>query len=375
MQGDRQIQNEFTIERGRERDAGAGRSSQSATSSAPQGERQAGPAEFDLGGTTGRQPESGMPERLRRKYYVADASAGDEAKVYADPRGEYLAFKVSTDRMATRLEDAGVVRDMVSIAQHRSWKEIELRGSEEFRRTAWLEASVRGIGTQGYEPDPVDRAALAFRAKPEMRSTRMAQSPQTGGAGASETVNIDGVSTNRPIDVTVMPPESRNSESDTLRGRYETAAPRRWSTGKGAAVSLDWHDRAKAAERPTITIELAASEARASQRLQRDQWQARAERFRMGDMKAIVKDDAVKAARSQLAAIERALAKAVRDPELRRSVLGFAKERMAQELERGREFNRAALQEKTTHRDLQTRLAPASDRKGRVATDVPHRER
>ncbi|MDP3411019.1 LPD7 domain-containing protein [Bosea sp. (in: a-proteobacteria)] len=336
MQGERQDQSEFTIEHGRERDD---RSSSHGASSAPQAERQAG---LDLGGPDKRQTESGMPERLRRKYYVAEAGGGDEAKVYADPRAEYLAFKVSTHRMATRLEDAGVVRDMVSVVQHRGWSEVELRGSKDFRRTAWLEASVRGLSVRGYEPAPVDRAALAFRTKAEARSTKTLQTPPAREAGASETVTIDGAATRRRIDVTVMLPESRD-ERTHRRNHADEAAPISCNVAKEPTISLAGHAREHSSQRSTVTIELTASEADTSQRLQRDQRQARADRFRTNDRKQILGDDAVKAARSQLAAIERALAKAVRDPELRRSVLGFAKERIARELERGREFERVEV--------------------------------
>ena len=371
MQGDRQDQSEFTIERARERDAGAGRSSPSATSSAPQGERQAGQAEFDLGGTTGRQPESGMPERLRRKYYVADASAGDEAKVYADPRGEYLAFKVSTDRMATRLEDAGVVRDMVSIAQHRSWKEIELRGSEEFRRTAWLEASVRGISVRGYEPDPIDRAALAFKTKPDARSTRAPSRSWQREAEASETISVAGVSTKRPIDITVLPPardiETKYREDETTQFRSPLGSDQEASR---RARTAEWPSN-----RAAMTIDVVPFRAEASLESPRTAGRHRADAFRSDNHRENGGDDVVRAARSQFVAIERALSKAIRDPVLRRSVLAHAKERIAEQLERGREFKHAELRERTSHREPEPDSKSAPHRRHQPKAPEVHRER
>ena len=82
---------------------------------------------------------------------------------YADERGEYLAFKVTEDRLVTRLAAAEVIRDMVSVAQHRQWEALHVRGSAEFRREAWLEASARGIEVQGYQPTDLDRQALSDR--------------------------------------------------------------------------------------------------------------------------------------------------------------------------------------------------------------------
>jgi hypothetical protein len=38
-----------------------------------------------------------------------------EARIYADERGEYLAFKVTDDRLVTRLAAVEVIRDMVTL--------------------------------------------------------------------------------------------------------------------------------------------------------------------------------------------------------------------------------------------------------------------
>lgn len=303
MVGDRQNHKEFTIERDLEQDVSGGRSSpRGGASNEPPGK---GQAEFDLKGSGERQLESGIPDRLRRKYYIAEAVAGDEAKAYADPRGEYLAFKVSAERMATRLEDAGVIRDMVSIAQHRSWSEVELRGSEEFRRTAWLEASVRSLSVRGYEPNSVDRAALSVRTNAAGRPMRAPSQSLRPETEASEAISVAGISTRRPIDVTALPP---------------------------------------------MTIDAVPLQSATPDQTSRTAGKRRAEMFRAGDRQTSGGDDIVKAARSQLAAIERALSKAVRDPELRRSVLTYAKERIAERLGRGTAFVHAELRERTIHR-------------------------
>jgi len=112
--------------------------------------------------------EVAFPDRIRRKYYVvASESQKDgsdrEARLYADERKEYLAFKATDDRLVTRIAAAEVIRDMVSVAQHRQWEAMHVRGSVEFRREAWLEASARGMDVKGYEPSELDRQALADR--------------------------------------------------------------------------------------------------------------------------------------------------------------------------------------------------------------------
>ena len=112
--------------------------------------------------------DDAFPERIRRKYYVVADEAGkdaigQEARLYADERGEYCAFKVKEDRLVTRLEAAEVIRDMIAVAQHRHWQALHVRGSEDFRREAWLEANARGMEVQGYEPTELDGQALAAR--------------------------------------------------------------------------------------------------------------------------------------------------------------------------------------------------------------------
>ncbi len=362
MDGDRKTDAEFTIERGGEKERGASTSSPRGASNVPPRER-AEQAEFDLGAKGQRQANAGMPERLRRKYYVAEGNAGAEAKVYADPKREYLAFKVTTQHMATRLEDASVIRDMVSIAQHRNWKEVELRGSEEFRRTAWLEASVRGLAVRGYEPDPVDRAALAFKTKADAQPARAPSQPQQRDAGASETVFAAGVTTTRPIEATVLPPERR---TDARPPRFGGAAPMPSPSAPERASPLGKpHAAEQPAARPIITIDVAPFRMEPSGESTRPPGQRRADLFRSGDHRKSGGDDVVSAARSQFAAIERVLIKAIRDPELRRSVLTHAKKRIAEQLEWGGEFKHAELRERTKHRPTSPNRGPDATRQKR----------
>ena len=126
---------------------------------------------------TTAEHDDGFPDRVRRKYYVvADQQAKErvalKARVYADERGEYLAFKATEDRLTTRLASAQVVHDMIAVAEHRNWRGIHLRGSAEFRREAWLEASARGMDVAGYEPTDIDRGALASRRETRERANR-----------------------------------------------------------------------------------------------------------------------------------------------------------------------------------------------------------
>ncbi|CAM4016127.1 LPD7 domain-containing protein [Roseateles saccharophilus] len=85
---------------------------------------------------------------LRRTEY---RSRGDRSRV---------AFTESTFRLATDTNSPSVARSMVDVAEARHWKGLRVSGHEDFKRMVWLEASARGLKTQGFEPTVEDLALL-----------------------------------------------------------------------------------------------------------------------------------------------------------------------------------------------------------------------
>lgn len=249
-----------------------------------------------------------FPDRVRRKYYVvadqpAKEGAALEARVYADERGEYLAFKATEDRLTTRFASAQVVHDMIAVAEHRNWQAIHLRGSAEFRREAWLEASARGMEITGYEPTDIDRQALARRREARERANRR----------PPELWNRSNLSKAKPGDRF----ETRRNGADRAPNNVTAidASP----------------DRLNADRRPVA----------------QGRWRARADKFRAADRKAAARDADLVAAQSQLAIIEKALEQAFpRDPQAREKILNAARERIAQHLEQGHSFERAIVRER-----------------------------
>jgi len=71
-----------------------------------------------------------------------------------------VAFTESTFRLATDTNSPSVARSMVDVAEARNWKALRVSGNEDFKRMVWLEASVRGVKTIGYEPNPGDLELL-----------------------------------------------------------------------------------------------------------------------------------------------------------------------------------------------------------------------
>ena len=71
-----------------------------------------------------------------------------------------VAFTESTFRLATDTNSPSVARSMVDVAEARNWRALRVSGNEDFKRMVWLEASVRGVKTLGYEPNPADMDVL-----------------------------------------------------------------------------------------------------------------------------------------------------------------------------------------------------------------------
>jgi len=257
--------------------------------------------------------EDGFPDRVRRKYYVVAEERTKEglaleARVYADERGEYLAFKATEDRLTTRFASAQVIHDKIAVAEHRNWQAIHLRGSAEFRREAWLEASARGMEVTGYEPTDIDRQALASRREARERANR-------------------------------RPPELWN------RSKLSKAKPEdRFETRRNGAGRT---------QNNVTAIDASPGKLSADRRpVPQGRWRARAEKFRAADRKAAAQDADLVAAQSQLAIIERVLERAFpRDLQAREKILDAARERIAQHLEQGRSFERAIVKERLSEDD------------------------
>lgn len=311
--------------------------------------------------------DNALPDRIRRKYFVvADETGKDrpdgETRVYADERGEYLAFKVTEDRLVTRLAATEVIRDMVSVAQHRRWDALHVRGSVEFRREAWLEAAARGIEVRGYQPTDLDRQVLADRQEVWNRAHPRAHQEEVRSASDRDepTARLDydkGVS-GRLIELGRAPYGNRNNaETSTYvaieldNGQQHTV----WGVGLEKAVADSKagpgdriqmrRDGVERVLKDIKVIDAVTGSARTERRqVPRNRWRVTAEKFRTVDRGNATNDPGLVAAQSQMVVIEKALERAFPGNErARRSIIEVAKERIAQHLEHGHSFARATV--------------------------------
>src|SRR5471032_632706 len=142
-----------------------------------------------------------IPEDIAARYVVRDGSFwkfdGKDPGQSADHEPH---FKDHGARLATPANDRNTAADMIAVAQAKGWGEIELKGSDEFKRNAWIEANLAGIVTKGFKPKEQDlamlgaarreREALTITAGTRVKTDVPAPTPVESPAAASPVIPI-----------------------------------------------------------------------------------------------------------------------------------------------------------------------------------------
>jgi len=105
------------------------------------------------------KPTQAVPEAVRQRFVVVKNRYyfHDGTRAFTD-RGT---------RLTTASENTQVIRSLIQIAEARGWSEITVRGTERFRKEAWLAAQLSGIDVRGYRPSEFERGRLARAAARE----------------------------------------------------------------------------------------------------------------------------------------------------------------------------------------------------------------
>jgi len=107
--------------------------------------------------------------QVGKHYYFADG-----ARAFTDRGG----------RLTTPSENTEVIRSLVAIAESRGWSEITVRGTERFRKDAWLAARLAGIEVRGFRPTEFEQAHLVRTLSRD--GGRMTQEAAAGGSRGLE---------------------------------------------------------------------------------------------------------------------------------------------------------------------------------------------
>ncbi|OOR87107.1 hypothetical protein B0181_11060 [Moraxella caviae] len=108
-----------------------------------------------------------VPNAIRNRYLSVAVNKYTDSpmvKFYERENPASVAFEDRGDKgLHTSKSDKDTVTAMLDMAQSKGWESIKLKGSEDFKREAWMEAQMRGIKTKGYEPSEKDKLELQAR--------------------------------------------------------------------------------------------------------------------------------------------------------------------------------------------------------------------
>ncbi|PAB33106.1 hypothetical protein CC202_09470 [Pseudomonas savastanoi] len=109
------------------------------------------------------------------------------------------AFDDKGQKLSTKSENQQVIASLVDIAKARGWDKVTVRGTEEFRRAAWLEASMNGLEVSGYKPTAIEKAHLAKLVKEPVKENSIEASAERGKtAGQREAISPAGERSAQP---------------------------------------------------------------------------------------------------------------------------------------------------------------------------------
>ena len=94
-----------------------------------------------------------VPKSVTNQYVAHEGK-------FLDRKSETVHFEDKGRSLSTASEDRDVIAHMVEVAKAKNWGELQLKGTEEFRRQAWIAAELAGVPTRGFKPKAQDRAAL-----------------------------------------------------------------------------------------------------------------------------------------------------------------------------------------------------------------------
>lgn len=121
-----------------------------------------------------------VPKSVSKQYVAHEGK-------FLDRKSETVHFEDTGRTLATASEDRGVIAHMVEVARAKNWSELQLKGTEEFRRQAWIAAELAGVPTRGFKPKEQDRAMLTA-AREAMRIGAGEKSADAGADARTNTV-------------------------------------------------------------------------------------------------------------------------------------------------------------------------------------------
>ena len=150
-------------------------------------------------------PHVAETDAVARRHNLYMAERRSARIYYTDYQQKSEVMRAAPARITTRLDDRQTISAMLDLAQARSWQSVKLRGTDSFKREAWVQAQVRGMQTEGYQPKATDMQEA------QRRTVAAAPIAQPAAAPAEATA----ASTVRPPAAKATKPASKPVKSAT----------------------------------------------------------------------------------------------------------------------------------------------------------------
>ncbi|GGE97709.1 DUF5710 domain-containing protein [Sphingomonas prati] len=102
-----------------------------------------------------------VPEEIARRYYVQKSKWSGEPGFYESSTATDPAFRDQGGKLVATTDSPATARDLVAVAEHRGWGEIQVSGTDAFKREIWLQAMQKDIAVRGFKPSERDLQELS----------------------------------------------------------------------------------------------------------------------------------------------------------------------------------------------------------------------
>lgn len=309
-----------------------------------------------------------VPDALRKRYFTeATVSA---LAFYAEYNAPKPAFRDTGGRLSTSETNPNTIRDMVDIAEHRGWRALQVRGTEDFKREVWLEAQSRGLEVRGFRPNQRDFQELERRShahdkgslSPAPSRGRSEPRSKAGTPSSRERIDYDAGVRGRLIEVGRGPFRGRDGAPPAPFVRIQLAEGQPvqvWGVSLPAAIA---RSGAKVGDEITLRREgVDRVSDRNGEARQRNRWTVEAERLRQSTPANAARDPELKAAQATLGVIA-SVARQRLEPEAAQRVVAGARARAAERIENGARFAEPKVKSSTREHERPSERAEGPER-------------
>ena len=176
-------------------------------------------------------------------------------------------MRADTRKISTKRDDRQTVSAMLDLAQSRGWDAVKLRGTEDFRREAWVQAQVRGIETTGYKPKDTDvqearqRTTAQAPAAQKNGPSPVKINPQAPPKAPPVAVEKPAASTARAKENADLVQESAGKQAAYASQRQQHTSGAVWGSVEAAGSQARAQDAASQGEKPVAAAKARTVEA------------------------------------------------------------------------------------------------------------------